>query len=292
VVRTIRRLQRQGVKVARGIRSFARLGKKAIIEINKLGKDRKERIQAGLGKLVSYAQQVVKGVPHVLEQADSKTTELLQQGEQQAARGVARLKRQLEADTEGVQRAIHQTQQRLRGIHIPDKVYSVHEPHVACIRKGKRSRPDEYGSKVILSMDRHGYVVDHREYAGNPNDASLLDEACHRWEAIFGVAAKELGADRGFHGPAQTMHLDKVQRVSIPARGKTPHPEARTPWFRRLQRHRTKREPRIGHLKTDHGLDRCRYKGFDGDQMNASFATMAWNLRKWGKHLVAQATQG
>lgn len=289
LVRAIRHLQRQGVELAEGIRSFARLGNKAIIEINKLGKDRKSRIEGGLGKLVSYAQHVVRRVPQVLERAERKMEALVQEGEQQAARGIARLKGQLEADTELVKRVIHQTQQRLCGVHIPGKLYSLHEPHVACIRKGKRSRPDEYGTKVVLSMDRHGYVVDHREYAGNPSDASLLDEACHRWEEIFGAAAKELGADRGFHGHAHLPHLEKIRRISIPPKGKKPHPEAKACWFKRLQRQRTKIEPRIGHLKTDHGFDRCRYKGFEGDQMNASLATIAWNLRKWGKQLIAQA---
>jgi IS5 family transposase len=240
LVRAIRGLQGQGVEVAEGIRSFARLGNKAVIEINKLGKDRKSRIEAGLGKLVSYAQHVVKRVPRVLQRAESKIEALVHQGEQQAAQSIERLKRQLEADTELVKRVIHQVQERLGGVHIPGKIYSLHEPHVACIRKGKRSRPDEYGTKVIISMDRNGYVVEHKEYAGNPSDVSLMDEACRRWEEIFGTAAKELGADRGFHGHAHLPHLEKIQRISIPPRGKKPHPEAKACWFRRLQRQRTK----------------------------------------------------
>lgn len=289
LVYTIRRLQGQGVEVAAGIRSFARLGNKASLEINKLGRDRKSRIEAGLSKLLSYAQHVVRRVRQVLKQAERKVEALVQQGEQQAAQGIERMKGQLEADTELIKRVIHQTKQRLCGVHIPGKLYSLHEPHVACIRKGKRSRPDEYGTKVVLSMDRHGYVVDHRENAGNPSDASLLDETCRRWEEIFGAAAKELGADRGFHGQAPGIHVEKIRRVSIPTKGKKPHPEAKACWFKRLQRQRTKMEPRIGHLKTDHGLDRCLYKGFEGDQMNASFAIIAWNLRKWGKQLITQA---
>jgi len=62
-----------------------------------------------------------------------------------------------------------------------------------------------------------------------------------------------------------------------------------TSWFKRLQKQRAKMEPVIGHLKADHGMDRCRYKGFEGDQINVSLATMGWNLKKWGKHLVAHA---
>jgi IS5 family transposase len=291
LVRTIRRLRRHGVELAGGVRSFSRLSKKVMVEIHKLGKDRKERIEAGLQKLLGYAHEVLKAVPQVAEEAQSKVQQLLERGEDKVAGTVERLSKQLSADTELVKRVIHQVEQRLGGVHISGKIYSLHEPHVACIRKGKRSRPDEYGTKVIISMDRNGYVVDHREHASNPHDSELLDGACGRWEQAFGVAAKELGADRGFHLGARspTPHLEMIPRVSIPTTGKKPHPQAQTPWFKRLQRQRVKMEPTISHLKTDHRMDRCRYKGFEGDQINASLAVIAWNLRKWGKHLVAQA---
>lgn len=292
LVRTIRRLYSHGVEVVRGVRSFSRLGKKVMVEISKLGKDRKERIEAGLRKLTGYAHEVIKRVPQVLQSAERKIEQLSKGGEQKAAKAIERLKGQLAADTELVKRVIHQAEQRLRGVHIARKIYSLHEPHVACIRKGKRARPDEYGTKMIISIDRGGYVVDHQEFASNPYDSDLLDGACHRWEQTFGLPAKELGADRGFHrntgSPAP--HLEKIPRASIPTKGKRPHPQAHKSWFKRLQSHRAKMEPIIGHLKADHGMDRCRYKGFEGDQMNASFAIIAWNLRKWGKHLMAEAS--
>ena len=103
------------------------------------------------------------------------------------------------ADRELVKRVIRQAEQRLCGVHIARKIYNLHEPHVACIRKGKRARPDEYGTKMIISIDRGGYVVDHQEFASNPYDSDLLDGACHRWEQAFLSPAKELAADRGFH---------------------------------------------------------------------------------------------
>lgn len=292
VVRTIRRMQSKGVEVVRGVRSFRRLSKKVLIEINKLGKDRAARIEAGLHKLIDYAHEVVKSVPQIIEKAQEKIEHLVVEGEQTAARAIEQLKDQLLADTVLVKRVMHQAEERLRRVHISGKIYSLHEPHVACIRKGKRARPDEYGTKVILSMDRHGYVVDHQEYASNPSDSELLDEACHRWEQTFGVPAKELGTDRGFHRNARSPspHVDQIQKVSIPTKGKKPHPEAHASWFKRLQRQRAKMEPTIGHLKADHGMDRCRYKGFEGDHINASLVVIAWNLKKWGKHLAAQAS--
>jgi IS5 family transposase len=289
LVRTIRRLSGHGVKGIEGVRSFSRLSQKVIVEVYKLGKDRKERIEAGLRKLSRYAQEVVKRVPEVICHTEKKIRNLYTKGAHKAARAIERLKDKLESDAKLVKRVIHQTQERLRGIHVPNKVYSLHEPHVACIRKGKRATPNEYGTKVLISVDRHGYVVDHQEYASNPQDSELLEEACERWEKIFDSPAKELGADRGFHVKryAPTLHLAQIEKVAIPTKGKKPHPQKKTFWFKRLQRQRAKIEPIIGHLKADHGMDRCRYKGLEGDQINVSLASMGWNLKKWGKHLMA-----
>jgi IS5 family transposase len=292
VARTIRRLKREGVELGRGIRSFHRLSKRVMVQIHKLGKDRKQRVEGGLKELIAYSRQVVNRVPQVVEGSQKRIGELLERGEQKAAQVIKRLGEQLKADAEIVKRVIYQTEERLRGVHIRGKIYSLHEPHVSCIRKGKRSRPDEYGTKVRISIDRNGYVVEHQEYASNPCDSETLDESCKKWERIFGVSAKELGADRGFHSNARspTPHLDKIEKVSIPTKGRKPHFESQKSWFKRLQRQRAKMEPIIGHLKADHRMDRCRYKGFEGDQINVSLVVIAWNLRKWGKHLVAQAS--
>ena len=193
VVKAVKALGGYGLEAARRIRSFRRLSKQVMVEIHKLGKGRKERIESGLKKLTGYARQVLKGVPRIIEGARDKIESLVEEGEQKAADAVERLTQQLQTDQGILTGVIHQVQKRLEGVHIPGKIYSLHEPHVACIRKGKRSRPNEYGTKVILSVDRRGYVVDHQEYASNPYDSELLDEACARWEEIFDSPAKELG---------------------------------------------------------------------------------------------------
>ena len=43
---------------------------------------------------------------------------------------------------------------------------------------------------------------------------------------------------------------------------------------------RVKIEPIIGHLKSDHRMNRCRYKGAAGDTVNVVWATLAWNTKK------------
>jgi len=293
LVKTIRRLQHLGVATRCKVRSFSRLSKRAIIEINKLGQGRQDRIAENTKKLAGYAQAVIKEVPAVLQQCQRYLTvgatavgHSVEHHADKMVKAVQRLARSLGEQTEILKRVVHQAQQRSQAHHVKNKVYSLHEPQVACIRKGKRSKPDEYGSKVLLSVDRKGYLVSHREYFSNPSDAELLQDAVRDWETACGKAPLEVGADRGFHQPSyEGPVLEKVTRWSIPRKGKTPHPEADRFWFKRVQRRRAAIEPITGHLKTDHRMNRCRYKGPEGDMINMCLVTVAWNLRKWSKVL-------
>jgi IS5 family transposase len=293
VVKTIRQLQRLGVATDQRVRSFTRLSKQAFTEINKFGKGRKERIQENTEKLAGYAMGVIKEVPDILEDCEQYIREgakavgtPVKHGVDTTLQAVQRLADSLREQTEILKRVVHQAEERFKGHHVKNKVYSLHEPQVACIRKGKRSKPDEYGSKVLLSTDRNGYIVTHHEYFSNPSDAELLEDAVSDWEVACGRPPHEVGADRGFHRASyDDPVLKKVKRWSIPQKGKTPHPEADSFWFKRLQRRRAAIEPITGHLKTDHGMDRCRYKGPEGDMINMCLVSVAWNLRKWGKVL-------
>jgi transposase, IS5 family len=201
---------------------------------------------------------------------------------------VRRLRDHLHHTAGLVRRVIDQNAERFQGRHVPDKVLSLHEPHVVSICKGKRAKSAEYGCKVTLSIDRRGFVVTHTEYPWNIPDSETLPDAMAGWVAVFGQPPPELAGDRGFHHPeAERSQLGTagVARLAIPRKGKTRHPAADTAWFKRLQRLRSHIEPVLSHLKADHGMDRCRYKGVAGDQLNVSWAVLAWNTKKWGRLL-------
>jgi IS5 family transposase len=68
--------------------------------------------------------------------------------------------------------------------------------------------------------------------------------------------------------------------MAIPKKGKKPHPNSKEHWFKRALKQRVKIEPIIGHLKSDHRMNRCRYKGAKGDTINVVWATLAWNTKK------------
>nr|NGY95502.1 hypothetical protein [Neochlamydia sp. AcF84] len=58
------------------------------------------------------------------------------------------------------------------------KVYSLHEPHVECIAKGKVKEKYEFGCKASLVIThQEGLVLDVRAIHGNPYDEHTLEEA-------------------------------------------------------------------------------------------------------------------
>jgi len=72
----------------------------------------------------------------------------------------------------------------------------------------------------------------------------------------------------------------KIRRLAIPRKGKSRHPDHHQGWFKAAQKRRVKIEPIIGHLKHDHRMGCCRYKGKAGDTANVVWATLAWNTKK------------
>ena len=288
LVDLIRQAQAMGVTVSRSFRSFSRTAKRVVLAAAKFGKDKLERIEAANRELSTMAEQVVRRVPEVVGQLGEQLEALRDEGETRAAQARARLRDRMVQTAELVQRVMYQNAERFQGRHVPNKVLSLHEPQVVSIRKGKRGKTTEYGSKVSLSIDRGGFVVTHQEYASNIADPETLPAALAGWAAVFGRPPPELGADRGLHHPSrdqERLGTAQVARVSIPCRGKQRHRDAETAWFKRVQRLRSHIEPVIGHLKADHGMDHCRYKGFAGDQINVSWAVLAWNTKKWGRLL-------
>jgi IS5 family transposase len=74
-----------------------------------------------------------------------------------------------------------------------------------------------------------------------------------------------------------------VKKIAIPKKGKKPHRNSEKTWFKQTLKQRAKIEPVIGHLKTDHRMGRCRYKGPEGDTTNVVWAVAAWNMKKTTK---------
>jgi IS5 family transposase len=136
-----------------------------------------------------------------------------------------------------------------------------------------------------MSVDKNGFVITHTEYDSNIGDNTTLEEAVSDWEEATGQIPENLAADRSYHMSEYPEKVRAIERIAIPRTGATKHADADKKYFRRLQRKRASIEPVFSHLKQDHRMDRCRYKGFDGDRINVSLAVTAWNSRKWMKQM-------
>ena len=66
-----------------------------------------------------------------------------------------------------------------------NKVYSVHEPDVDCISKGKAHKRYEFGCKVsVAATSRGGWFVGALAFAGNPYDGHTLSRTLEQMRRL------------------------------------------------------------------------------------------------------------
>lgn len=209
--------------------------------------------------------------------------------------GVKALTETLETMAGRVRQVVKQTKARIfEGItRFPGKIVSLFEPHTEIIRKGKASKPTEFG-KMLKVQEAENQIVTHFEvFAERPSDSDLLVPAVEEHRRRFGRVPRLVAADTGFYSRKneKTVQEMGVQRVSIPSRG-TRNAERKKlqkqRWFRTGQKWRTGCEGRISTLKRRHGLSRCRYRGFEGMQRWVGLGVMADNVMQIGRYLAAQ----
>lgn len=153
-----------------------------------------------------------------------------------------------------------------------DKLYSLHEPEVRCISKGKAHKRYEFGQKVaVATTNRGNWIVAAEMVPGNPYDGHTLEKTLQTVEAITGTAVTEACVDKGYRG--HDYRGPAIVHVGIGTRH-TPPSE------RRRRRRRSAVEPKIGHLKSECRMDRCFLRGLVGDAINAVLAAAGSNLRK------------
>jgi len=160
------------------------------------------------------------------------------------------------------------------------KIYSLHEPNVSCIAKGKAHKKYEFGNKVsIVKGLASGVITSAKSYQGNPHDSKTIQQSLEQSQRVTKLAGTNSAqiaiADRGYRGVEQ---INGVQ-VIIPSSGigKSIYQKAKE---RKQFRKRAGIEPIIGHLKHDHRMIRNFLKGITGDYNNALLAAIGFNLKK------------
>ena len=156
-----------------------------------------------------------------------------------------------------------------------NKVYSLHEPDVVCVSKGKEHKQYEFGNKVSILRSWSGLILGACSFR-NEYDGHTIEETLEQTQRMTGKQVDKLAGDRGYRGVKQ---IGKT-KILIPD-----VPKAKDSYYQKKKKHKLfcKRagiEPTIGHLKEDHRLSRNFYKGVKGDAINVLLAAAAYNFKR------------
>ena len=165
-----------------------------------------------------------------------------------------------------------------------NKLYALHAPEVECIGKGKARKPYEFGVKAsIVISHKTGLMMGARTFTGNPFDGHILSASIEQATNLLQdipAKIKQIVVDLGYRGVdtdnpgMEIIHRGKIKSLGVQQKK----------WLRRRQAI----EPAIGHLKSDHRMDRCWLQGAMGDALHAISCAAGYNLRWLMRAIHAQ----
>ena len=158
-----------------------------------------------------------------------------------------------------------------------NKIYSLHEPEVYCMSKGKAHKKYEFGCKgSIVLGQKTGIILGAMTFKTNVYDGHTLADVLDQVEQLTGKRPKTATVDRGYKGK-QMVGATKINIPKPPLKRDTEYEKRKK---RKHFRRRAAIEPIIGHLKQDHRVARNFLKGQLGDSINFMMAAAGFNLKK------------
>src|SRR5438477_5400868 len=250
-----------------------------------------ERLKQGYRKLLTTTRKVVnqakrfrKEIASGVKRAKDHEQKLVLQG----------LRKDLETMLPRVRQVIRQSRARVLGgdVHVAGKLVSIFEPSTEVIRKGKASKPTEFGKMVKIQEAENQIITHYQVFEERPSDSALLTPSIERHIEQFGHAPEMAAADTGFFSAANETKAEQlgVKWVAVPSQStKSPQRKQRQKkrWFKKAQKWRTGCEGRISVLKSRIGVNRSRYKGTNGMRRFVGLGVIADNLINIGRFLLA-----
>ena len=158
-----------------------------------------------------------------------------------------------------------------------NKVYSLHEPEVYCISKGKAHKKYEYGCKASVVLTQNtGIIVGAMTFKTNLYDAHTLPQVIEQTRRLTGKVPKTATVDRGYKGKQQ-VGSTQILMPKPPLKKDNEYQKRKK---RKHHRRRAAIEPIIGHLKQDHRAANNFLKGQTGDSINFMMAAAGFNFKK------------
>ncbi len=300
-VRVLTRLMKRVTALAGAagtkLRDRTRSVKYRMLEIGRVSRTRggpaKDKLQALYRRLLATTGRVVGQAMRFVHEL---TTGVKRSVDVMAQAALDGLKQELEIMLPRVQQVRRQARARVLGgdTRVEGKLVSLFEPTTEIIRKGKASKPTEFGKLVKIQEAEQQIIVAYEVYAKRPSDHELLVPAIAVHQQRLGRVPEVVAADAGFYSVAAetTAKAMGVKRVSVPHRATKSlqrKREQKKRWFKKAQKWRTGCEGRISLLKRRHGLTRCRYQGDAGMQRWVGLGVLGDTLINLGTALARAA---
>ena len=133
-------------------------------------------------------------------------------------------------------------------------------------------RRSESQWRDLFEAQQDSKLLSAQSLKGNPYDGHTLGGALEQTASLTGIIPQFAYCDQGYRG----HKLNGATKIRIV--GKIPKRAKRS--VRNWMKRRSAIEPTIGHLKSDHRMNRNYLKGHAGDQANVILAAAAYNLAK------------
>jgi len=286
-----------------GVRVLTRVMKKAAPAAAEAGvqfRDRTRSVKRSILEIVYAArnksekgqEKMKAGYRKLLE----STSRVVGQAKQFSGVIAGKAKQQLDEMIPRVQQVMKQARARVLdgNTRAENKILSMFEPDTEVIRKGKASKPTEFG-KMVKIQEAENQIVTHFEvFDRRPSDSDLLTPSIEKHKELLDRVPDLVAADAGFFSAANETAARKlgVKQVAVPSRSTKSEKrkqEQKKPWFKKAQKWRTGCEGRISVLKRRHGLNRSRYKGTPGMNRWVGLGVMADNMINIGVHLASRS---
>src|SRR5436853_7180551 len=161
-----------------------------------LGPPGEERRKRQYRELLSLTRKVINQAQRVLAE--------VKQSPRRRRAPLEGLAQSLETMVVRVRQVVRQTRIRIFAgdTKSPGKIVSVFEPHTEIIRKGKASKPNEFGKLVKIQEAENQIVTRLDVFDERPSDRQLLTEAVKGQVKLLGRTPQLVTADAGYY--AQT----------------------------------------------------------------------------------------
>src|ERR1700683_1209411 len=291
LTRTMKKIEKQAGKLKRKVRNRTRSVSKRVIAIATASRHKGPEGEAKRKKqykeLLRFSRQVLNDAKRVIAEVEEMPARKKQ--------GLKGLCQHLSEMVGRVRQVVKQAKVRVfDGVtQMPGKIVSLFEPHTEIIRKGKASKPTEFGKMVQVQETENQIITHYDVFDKWPSGRDLLLGAVETHERVLGRVPHLATADAGYYSRAQEQAVEGkgVKWVAVPNRNPKSverKKKEHSRWFKKAQRWRTGCEGRISVLKRRHGLTRCRYHGVEGMKRWVGLGVMADTLISMGNVLATR----